>query len=98
MQPAVIFRFTGNRGGTVGHRPSGRAEPGSDVMVERFNHGVPGHFEPAAEVVPRRDAQLVAGLGETQKRIATIATGIAARPAADLPPCDVAADVVLRPV
>ena len=47
-------------------------------MVERLNEDVPRHLEPAAQIVPDRDAKLIAGLGETQKRIAAIAADIAA--------------------
>ena len=45
-------------------------------MVERLNEGVARHLEPAAQIVPHRNAELVAGLGETQKRIAAVATNL----------------------
>src|SRR5208282_683925 len=67
-------------------------------MVERLNKPVPGHLQPAAKIIPHRDAQLVAGLGETQKRIATIAADIAARPRTDLAPRDITTDVIFRSV
>ena len=56
---------------------SGRPKPASDVMVEWLNEDVSRYPEPAAQIFLERDAQLVAGLGETQKRIAAIATEIA---------------------
>jgi hypothetical protein len=59
---------------------------------------MPGHLEPVPEIIPDRDAELVTGLGEAQESVATIEADIAACPGADLPPCDVAADIVLRTV
>src|SRR5277367_6111279 len=67
-------------------------------MIERLNDNVSGHPEPAAQIVPDRDAELVAGLGEAQKCVATIATDIAPCPGTDLPPRDIATDIVLRAV
>ena len=42
-------------------------------MIEWLNEDVPRHLEPAAQIIPERDAELIAGLGETQQRIAAIA-------------------------
>jgi hypothetical protein len=53
-------------------RRSGGAEPGPDVMVERFNDRCPHYFEPAAQIIPDRDAQFVTGLGEAEERIAAV--------------------------
>ena len=75
-----------------------RAEPPSDIVIERLNQDVPRHLEPAAQIVPERDAKLVAGLGQAKKRITAIAASIAACSGADLAPGHVAADVVLRTV
>src|SRR5258708_4438342 len=67
-------------------------------MVERLNDRVSRYLERAAQVVPDRDAELVAGLNETEESIATIPANVASRPGADLTPRDVAANVVLRAV
>ena len=58
-------------------------------MVKRLNNNVPGRPEPAAQIILDRDAELVAGLGETQKRIPAITADIAPRPGADVPPGDI---------
>src|SRR3979411_948604 len=63
-------------------------------MVQCFDDDVPCHLEPATEIIPDRDAELVAGLGQTEESIATVAAAIAACSGTDLPPCDVTADVV----
>jgi hypothetical protein len=57
-----------------------------------------GHGQSGAEIVPDRDFELGAGLGQTEEGVSTITTDIAARAAADLSSGDVAADVVLRSV
>ena len=67
-------------------------------MVERSNDDVPRHFEPAAQIVPDRDAELVAGFSKAQKCVAAVTAPIAACPGADFPPRDITADIVLRPV
>jgi hypothetical protein len=74
-------------------------------MVERLNDPVSRHLEPAAQIIPDREAELVAGLGKPQKRIPTIAANIAACFGAHFAPSDVAPDVIpvgvernLRPV
>ena len=86
---------TSNRGKTVGGaRRSGRPEAPSDIAIERLNDDVPGHLEPAAQIVPHLDAKFAAGLCQTQKRIAAVAAIVATCPGADLAACDVAADVV----
>ena len=57
-----------------------------------------GNAEPAAEIVPDRHAELGASLAESQESIAAVPSQIAARPGADFPPCDLAADIVLGTV
>ena len=54
--------------------------------------------ETVAEIVPEGDAELRAGLCETQECIAAIASGVAAGATADLAPGDLAADIVLGAV
>src|SRR5271168_4176573 len=89
----------GNRSKSVGTaRPSGGPEPASDVAVKGLNKPVPGHLQPAAQIIPHRYAELVAGFGEAQKRIAAIAADIAAGSGADLPPGDVTTDVIFGTV
>ena len=67
-------------------------------MVERFDDRVPDDSEPAAEIIPDRDAELVAGLDETEECIATIPADVAPCAGADLAPRHLTADVVLRAV
>ncbi len=67
-------------------------------MREVGDGWVAGDDEPGAEVVPERDAELGAGLGEAEEGIAAVAAGIAARAAADLAFGHLAADVVFRAV
>ncbi len=65
-------------------------------MIERLNEDVPGDLEPAAQIVPERNAKFVTGLGEAKKRITAIAAGITACSGAHLAPGHVATDVVLK--
>jgi hypothetical protein len=65
------------------------------LMVERLDDPVSGHLERAGQIVPDCDAELVAGLGEAQESVATIAADSAACPGADLS-CHVAPDIVFR--
>ena len=67
-------------------------------MVERLDVIASRHPEPAAEIIPDGDAELVTCLGEAQEGIAAITAGIAACPGADLPARDLTADVVLRAI
>jgi hypothetical protein len=55
-------------------------------VIERPNEDVADHLEPAAQVVPERDAELVAGLGKTQQRITAIAANIAVNSLAIMTP------------
>ena len=57
-----------------------------------------GDVEPAAEVVPERDAELVAGLHQAEEGVAAVAAGLRAGATADFAPCHLAADVILRAV
>ena len=75
-------------------RQSGGTEPSSDVLVERLNERVPGYLEPAAQIVPDRDAELVAGLDETEESIAAVPPDVAPCAGADLAPCDLTAAVL----
>src|SRR3954451_21326478 len=63
---------------------SGGPDPRSDVLVERLDECVAHHLEPAAQIIPDRDAEVVAGLGEAQESITAVAADIAARPGTDL--------------
>lgn len=56
---------------------------------------MPGDLEPATQIIPDRDAEFVTSLGEAEEGIAAIAADVASCAGADLPPCDVAPDVVL---
>ena len=67
-------------------------------MVERCNDRVPRDLEPATQIIPDRDAELVACLDETEESIATIPADVASRPGTDLAPRDVTADVVFGAV
>jgi hypothetical protein len=49
-------------------------------MVERLNDRVARHLDPAAQIIPERDAELVAGLDETEESIAAISANVASRP------------------
>ena len=77
---------------------SGQPYTCPDVMLKRLDDGVSDHPEPAAQIIPNGDAELVTSLGQTEKRITTITADLAACPGADLAPRDVTADVVLRSV
>ena len=65
-------------------------------MVERFNDRGPHHLEPAAQIIPDRDAQFVTRLGEAQEPIMGLPAGLTSGSGADFPPYDVTADVVFR--
>src|ERR1700731_2951141 len=86
--------------GNRGKRPGGLGcwATLSDELREVGDGWVAGDDEPGAEVVPERDAELGAGLGEAEEGIAAVAAGIAARAAADLAFGHLAADVVFRAI
>lgn len=67
--------------------------------IGEFGHvGSLGDVEPVAEIVPEADAELGAGVHQTEECIAAIAAGAAVGTAADLALDDLAADVALRAV
>src|ERR1700675_217466 len=76
----------------------GRLGSGEDDFGQAWDGVSARDGESVAKVVPERDFELGAGFGETEKGIAAITTDIAAGAGTDLPPGDVAADVVLRSV
>ena len=55
-------------------------------MVEWFDDRLPGEPEPAAQIIPERDAQFVTRLEETEESIAAVPADVAPRPGADLNP------------
>ena len=67
-------------------------------MVERFDNDMSHDLQSATQIIPDRDAELIAGLCEAQKSITAIAADIASCSRADLPARDLTADVVLRSV
>src|SRR3954453_4806192 len=92
---AIALRVAEAIGAKPGHGGrSGGPDPRSDVLVERLDECVAHHLEPAAQIIPDRDAEFVAGLGEAQESITAVAADIAARPGTDLTAGDVAADIV----
>ncbi|MBV8739276.1 MAG: hypothetical protein JO007_18910 [Alphaproteobacteria bacterium] len=54
--------------------------------------------EPIAEIIPKGEAKLGTGFGQAEEGITALATGTAARSAADLARDDMRADVALRAV
>jgi hypothetical protein len=54
--------------------------------------------EAVAKVIPERNFELCAGFDEAEEGIAAVPTDVAASAGADLSPCHLAADVVLRSV
>ena len=64
-------------------------------MVQGFDDRVPDNFEPAAQIIPERDAQFVARLGKTEECIAAVPADVAPRAGADRAPCDTAVPVIL---
>src|SRR5262249_36538052 len=86
----------GNRGKSLG---LSRRERGlADEVLEEWDGGAAWDGEPCAEVVPERDAELCAGLGETEEGVAAVSASIGAGATTDLALDDVAADVVLGAV
>jgi hypothetical protein len=67
----------------------------ADEVWEIGHVGMVWGGETVAEIVPEGNAELRAGLCETQKCIAAIASGVAAGATADVAPGDLAADIVL---
>src|SRR3954454_20718641 len=73
---------------------SGRLAATADQVRQVGNERLACHVEPAAQVIPERDALLGTGLGQTEKSIAAVAADLAAGAGTDLAAGDVAADVV----
>ena len=67
-------------------------------MVERFDDRCPGHVESATQIIPDRDTQFVACLGDAQEGVAAIPSDLTEGSGADLSPSEVTADVVFRSV
>ncbi len=59
---------------------------------------VPHDFEPAAQIIPDRDAQFVTRLRETEESVAAVPPDVAPCSRADLAPCDLTANVIFRTV
>jgi len=62
------------------------------------NDALTENIELTAEKVPELHAELGAGLAEAEECITAIAANVAAGSGADLPPSDLAADIVLGAV
>src|SRR6478609_8594682 len=77
---------------------SGGLSPAADQVWQVGNERLACHVEPAAEVVPERDGILGAALGQPEKGIAAIASGLAASAGTDLAADHLAADVVFRAI
>src|SRR3712207_5473878 len=77
---------------------SGGLAASSDQVGQVWNDALAWDTEPGAEVVPEAEAELGAGLGQAEKGVAAVASGIDPGAAADLAPGDLGADVVLRAV
>ena len=69
-----------------------------DDVWEVRDFRLAGDGKPRAEIVPEGDAELAAGLGQSEEGVAAVSTGIAACAAADLALGHLTADVVLRTV
>src|SRR4051794_41333666 len=74
---------------------SGRLAATADQVRQVGNERLACQVELAAQVIPERDALLGTGLGQTEKSIAAIASGLAAGAGTDLAAGGVAAGVVL---
>src|SRR3954465_6120461 len=70
----------------------------SDQVGQVRDAGLAWDAEPGAEVVPKAEAELGAGLGQAEEGVAAVAAQVAAGAAADLAAGDLGADVVLRSV
>jgi hypothetical protein len=71
---------------------SGRVAAAAEECGQGRNGALAGNIEPAAEKVPEPHAELGVGLIEAED---CIAAEVAAGSVADLPPSDLAADIVL---
>src|SRR3954470_8368653 len=96
LEPIRAPRLPGQNPGN--RCPSSRLAAASDNLGEARNRRRGGHVEPSAEVVPERDPELAAGLGEAEEGIATVTTEVGFGATADMAFGHLAADVVLRSV
>ena len=88
----------GKRGKSPGGVGSGGLTAAADQVRRIGNERLACDVEPAAQVIPKRDGVLGAGLGETEKGITAVPADLAAGAGTDLAAGDVAADVVLGAV
>ncbi len=87
-----------NRGKTRGDASSGGlASPADDIGKLRHGDG-PGNTEPCTQVIPEADAEFPTGLGQPEKGVAAIASGIGFGSATDVTLGHQAADVIFRAV
>src|SRR5271166_5783936 len=77
---------------------SGGLAAAADEVGEAGHRRGAGGTEPGAEIVPERDAELLARLAEAEEGVTAVAPGVAFGPAADLALGHLAADVVLRTI
>src|SRR5215831_10397242 len=77
---------------------SGRLGSGEDDFWQLRNGLGTWDGKSVAQIVPKCDFELGAGLGEAEEGVAAVPAEITARAAAELSPGDVAADVVFRSV
>src|SRR5208337_4679513 len=91
------------RGWVIGAEPraasrSGGLAAAADEVGEAGHRRGAGGTEPGAEIVPEREAELLAGLAEAEEGVAAVAAGVGLGAAADLAFGHLAADVILRTV
>src|SRR5208337_1049864 len=77
---------------------SGGLAAAADEVGEAGHRRGAGGTEPGAEIVPEREAELLAGLAEAEEGVAAVAAGAGLGAAADLAFGHLAADVVLRTI
>ena len=70
----------------------------SDEIWQAWDGWLIWDGEPVAKIFPIGDSEFGAGLGEAEKGVSAVASGLAARSSADFAFCDLTADIVLRPV
>src|SRR5208283_383582 len=77
---------------------SGGLAAAADEVGEAGHRRGAGGTEPGAEIVPEREAELLARLAEAEEGVAAVAAGVGLGAAADLAFGHLAADVVLRTI
>ena len=60
----------------------------------RFDDHVSHHLEPAAQIIPDRDAEFVTRFGETEESVTAVSSDVAPCSRADLAPRDLTANVI----